>query len=131
MFEAALKEKFLKIFNVKKVTYDQPSDSQEQECIFVEIEESRNTIKDGRALARVTGNGVMFGNNAKLPFAFFSKHIAQADSDDTKDLFFFDFEKNTKRYQNIVQRSFSFIYFYDAQYDPDTGEITSIEFTEE
>lgn len=126
MFETALQEAFTKIFKVKKVTFDQPSDAREQECIFLEIETSSNAIKDGKAIAMVTGNGTMFGNNQKLPFAFFSKKIQQADPDLTKPFFFFDFENNTKQYQNIVQRSFSFIYFFNSQYDPETGTITSI-----
>lgn len=130
MFEHELSEKFKRIFGVKKVTFDQPSDSQEQECLFIEVENSWNTIKDDKAIARVTGNCIMFGNAEKLPFGFYSKRIKQADYNDTKDLFFFDIEANTRRYQNIVQRGFSFVYFFNSQYDPEHGTITSIEFEE-
>ncbi len=131
MFEAALEAKFKKIFGVKKVSYDEVSDSQEQECLFVQIEQAKNTIGNGQEKAKITGNCLLFGNNEKIPFGFFSKAIQQADSADTKDLYFFDFEVNTRRYQNIVQRGFSFIYFHRGQYDPEQGTITSVDFIEE
>lgn len=131
MFESKLKETFQRIFDVKKVSFDQPGESQEQECLFIEISTSKNAIKDGLALAMVEGNCIMFANGEKLPFGFFSKRIRQADLADTKDLFFFDIEGNTKRYGNIVQRGFSFVYFFRGQYDPETGSITSIEFMED
>lgn len=130
MFETALEEKLKKIFKVEKVSFSQPGESREQGCIFVEIENSRNAIKDGRQIARVSGNVVMFGPAEKLKFGFFSKAINAADSDDTKDLFFFDFETNTKLYQNLVQRGFSFVYFFNGQYDPDLGTLTSVNFEE-
>lgn len=127
MFEKSLEDAFKKIFKVSKVTFAQPSDSHEQDALFVEVEDAKNTIKDKRAKSMVTGNGIMFGNADKLKFGFFSKAIAKANPNDTRPFFFFDFEANTKQYQNIVQRGFSFVYFFDSQYDPDTGSITSIE----
>lgn len=126
MFEKQLEEKFQKIFGVQKVTFDAPGESQEQGCLFIEIEDSRNTIKDGRELAKVTGNAVMFARAEQIPFGFFSKAIAQANPADTKDLFFFDFEVNTRRYRDKVQRGFSFVYFFGGQYDPETGSINEV-----
>lgn len=130
MFRASLEAAFLKIFAVKKVTFDQPSDMKEQECIFIEIENSRNVFKDGRSLSMVTGSAFMFGNEDKLPFGFFSKAIAQADSNDTGPFFFSDIESNAKFYRNLVQRGFSFVYFFDSQYDPRIGTITSVNIEE-
>lgn len=129
MFEKELESKLKKIFGVKKVTYDQPSDTREQECLFLEVEVPNNSIKDGRALARVTGKATMFGSAEKLHFGFFSKAIRQASIDDTRPFFFSDIEANTKFYQNIVQRSFSFVYFFTTQYDPKIGTLTSVEIT--
>lgn len=131
MFEKELEAKFKKIFGVEKVTYDQPGQSQEQEIIFVEIERATNVIKDGRQLSRVEGTGVMFGPNNKVMFGFFSKRIEKASAEDTDPFFFFDIEENSKRFGNLVQRSFSFIYFFDGQYDPEIGSITSVVFKEE
>lgn len=129
--EGSLEIALRAIFGVSKVVYDSPGESQEQDCIFIEVENCRNTFKDGRALSKLTGNAIMFGENDKLKLGFFSKAIDKAEAALKKDLFFFDFEENTKRFQNIVQRSVSFIYFFDSQYDPETGSITSVNFTSE
>lgn len=132
MFEEKLAEKFKKIFKVAKVTYDQPApEANEQDCIFIEIENAKNTIKDGREKSMVTGNGVIVAQSDKVPFGFFSKSIKEADPELTKDIFFFDLEVNTRRYRNLVQRAFSFVYFFDGQYDPETGSITSVVFIDE
>lgn len=130
MFESELADKFKTIFGIKKVTYDQPSEAKEQDCIFVEITESKNVIKNGRAHARVSGNAVLFAQGDKVPFGFLSKRIMQAESDLTRNLFFFDIESNTKIYGNIVNRGFSFVYFFSEDYDPEVGTITSVEFEE-
>ena len=131
MFEKQLESKFLKIFNCKKVTFDQPGQSQEQEVLFVEIEVAKNIVKDGQVVSKISGSASMFGNNDKLTFGYFSKRIAKSDPEDTKSLFFYDIESNTKRFQNIVQRGFSFIYFFNSQFDPETGSIESVTFTTE
>lgn len=131
MFEKELADKFKAIFQMEKVTYDTPGDSREQKCLFIEIENSKPTFKDGKELAMVTGNAVVFSRNEEIPFGFFAKAIARADKALTKDLFFFDFEANTQRFRDIVQRGFSFVYFFDSQYDPDIGTITSVTTTVE
>lgn len=131
MFEKQLASKLKKIFKVKKVTYDAPSESNEQECIFVNVVSSKNTIKDGKEIAKVEGVLTMFGSADKMPFAFFSKAIYQADSEDTKDLFFYEVDRNVLDVQNIVQRTCAFVYFYSGQYDPDLGTITSVEIQEQ
>ena len=127
MFEKALIDKFKAIFGIEKITYDVPGDSREQNCLFIEIENSKNTFKDGKQLAMVTGNAVIFGPSGKIPFGFFSKAIINADPSLTKDLFFFDIEANTQRFRDIVQRGFSFTYFFNSQYDPAIGTITSVD----
>lgn len=131
MFEQELADKFKRIFGVSKVTYDTPGESREQDCLFIEIENARNEIKDGKAIGMATGNGVIFQKNQAIPFGFFSKAIAKADSSLTKDLFFFDIEANTQRYRDLVQRGFSFTYFFNSQYDPSIGTITSVTTTVE
>lgn len=132
MFEAELAEKLQRIFKLKKVTYSSPGDPgnppvSEQETLFIEVESSRNVIRDGLAQAKVTGKATLNGKSDKVPFGFFSKSIQQAAAADTKDLFFFDIENNSRVFQDIVQRSFSFIYFFSGQYDPEIGTLTSVE----
>lgn len=131
MFEQELADKFKRIFGVSKVTYDTPGESREQDCLFIEIENCRNNIRDAKAMGVVTGNAVMFQKNEALKFGFFSKAIAQAPLELTKDLFFFSIESNTLRYRDLVQRGFSFTYFFNSQYDPSIGTITSVTTTVE
>lgn len=125
MFEATLSAKFRKMFEVKKVVFDMPGESLEQDVLFVEVTLNKNSIRDGRAFAKVTGKVHMNAEAEKLPFGYFAKNI-QLNADDAKDLFFYDFEENTRLYENIVQRSVSFVYFFNVQYDPAVGTITSI-----
>lgn len=129
MFEKKLEDKFKAIFGVKKVTYDTPGESQEQSILFVEVEAPKFTFGDGYVKAMVTGSAVMFGRNEDLTFGFFAKCISKAKNELTKDLFFEQLDSNTLRFRDIVQRGFSFTYFFNSQYDPDVGSITSIEQT--
>ena len=129
MIEDALKDKLQKIFKVKKVTLDLAGSSEEQECIFVNVTNCRPTIKDGQELAMVDGEAYINAVADKIPFGFFAKAIQQSDPALTKDIFFFDIESNTKRMGNLVQRGFSFVYLYKGDYDPEHGELTSLNIT--
>lgn len=124
-------DKLQKIFGVKKVTYVMPGESREQEFLFVEVERAAGQAKDGLYIARVEGTCQLFGTAEKIPFGYLSKAITKADAALVKDFFFTDFEANTKIFANIVQRSFSFVYFFRSQYDPKIGSISSLEIDEE
>lgn len=134
MFEQALEDKFKKIFEIQRVRYDSPGvttdqdnpGTNEQETLFVEITLSDNRIRDGVAHAKVTGKGHMTAQNDKMPFGYFSKCIAK-HSADTGDLFFYDFEENTRLHHNLIVRSFSFVYFFTSQYDPAIGTINQVD----
>lgn len=128
MFESALKEKLQRIFDLKKSTFDLPGDSLEQECLFIQVDGARSTIKDGRELCRVNGRLRVFANTDKLPYGYFAKRIAAAPLGHTADLFFYDIEENAGQIQNIAERSMSFVYFHSAQYNPPAGEIESVNF---
>ncbi len=136
MFKKALAEKFELIFDFKKVSFDQPNFHEsglpviEQETLFVTVDTCTPSIKDGRSVAKVMGHAECYTSTEKLPFGYFVKRIDKSGRSLTKDLFFYEIEHNTKVYQNLVQRGFSFVYFFDSQYDPDTGSITSIAFEE-
>lgn len=124
--EDSLKASLKEILQVKKVTLDEPGDSKEQGCLFINIESAPVHVTDGRIRARVQGSALMIGTNDKLTIGFFAKAIAKAPHALKKPFFFFGFEDNTNRYRNLVQRSFSFVYFFDSQYDPNQGNITNI-----
>lgn len=129
--EKALSDKLKKIFKVKKVSFDDPGEAGEQECLFISVEKCNNSARDKVFKARVEGQCMMFGTNQKLPLGYFSKCLQEAEYADTKDLFCYDFESNTKRFKDKVQRGFSFVYFFSGQYDPDKGTLNQIEFTTE
>ncbi len=125
MFEATLASKLKKIFEYGVVKFDQPGESKEQDRIFCEIDKAHTHFKDGIVYSKVEGKISVFAQNDKLPFGYFSKCI-ENHPDDTKDLFFYDFEDNTRLYENIVQRTLSFVYFFNGQHDPALGTLTSV-----
>lgn len=127
--ERDMQDKFERIFELNKVVFDEPGASEEQECLFVEIEQNTSRIQDTFYVAKITGTATLFGQNNKLPVSFFAKKIAKADPDDKGDFFFFNIDENTRRFKNIVQRSFSFVYFFKNQYDPNKGEMSELEIT--
>jgi hypothetical protein len=130
VFEKALSTKLRNIFNVKKVSFDDPGDSHEQECLFIKVEAARVTIKDGREVCRANGTIYVFGNSDKLPFGFFFKKINAARLADTKDLHF-SAEENFVIYENIVERTLGFVFLYDSQYDPDLGILNEVNFQQQ
>ena len=135
MFKKEMTEKLKAIFGIPKVSFDDPSDSFEQDCIFVEILDSKNNTGTYTASAKVTGNVVVFSQHEKLPFGFFNKKIQQADPKHTREFFFFDTDvepQNSKAQMlNISERRTGFVYLYQGQYDPNQGELTSLSFPDE
>lgn len=131
MFEKALSEKLMAIFKLKKVTFDAPGEAIEQETLFIEVETSDTSISEAQASVRVEGKAMLMGPSSKIPFGYFAKAIAQAPKSLTKDFFFYDLEENTRRYRNLVQRGFSFVFFFTTQYDPEIGTITEVAITVE
>lgn len=129
MFENKLKDDLQKIFGIKEVTFDLPGESREQDKLFVEVETAPSNFTDGMIHYRVTGTAKVFAQSEKIGFGFFAKAIARAGNDHpgiTRNFFFSDMDGNTPIFKNIVQRSFSFVYFFSGQHDPDIGSIESI-----
>lgn len=128
MFENELKDKLKSIFLVSEVSFDQPSEVKEQDKLWVDISDMKQTVKDGKVEGRIIGKAYMYGQSSKLTLGFFIQRIIKADSSLTKDFFFENLDSNTKYYQNLVERGFDFVYFFSGQYDPDIGTITRVEF---
>lgn len=126
MFEESLKYIIKEILDIDKVVYDKPGDSQEQECVFIIIDNSRNKITDKKQRAKVTGTIRVFAELEKLPYGYFSKKIAEAPNNLTRNLFFYDFEDNVGTFGNIVERSASFVYLFNSQFDPSLGNIERV-----
>ncbi len=127
MFEKELEGKLKRVFDLHKVKYDATSESQEQECLFIQVQSSKNRILDKRFVGEVTGKLNMFASLDKLPYGYFSKHISKAKIEDVAGLFFFNFEENVNTINNICERSLSFVYLFDIEYDPNLGSLTSLE----
>ncbi len=126
MFEKTLSAKLKRIFDLSKVSFDLPSESQEQECLFIEVVSSKGHVKDKKFVSKVTGKIRVFCNTDKLPYGYFSKRIDSAETDDTKDLFFYDIEENNGTFRNIAERTLSFVYLFEAEYNPNLGLITEL-----
>lgn len=133
MFEATLKDKLKRIFDLPQATYmahidlkDIHNDVKEQNKLFIAIDSARNTIKDGLHVANVKGKVTVFCRQDQLPYGYFAKKIQEADIADTKDLFFFNIEHNTNSYLEIAERSFEFVYLFAGQYNPNIGTLESI-----
>lgn len=126
-----MSEKLQKIFKVKKVSFDEPGPAGEQECLFVNIEHSVNSVRDQVIKQKVDGTCLMYGTNQKLTLGYFSKCIQEADTELTKGFFFYELESNARQFKDKVQRGFSFVYFFSGQYDPDKGTLNQIDFTTE
>lgn len=118
-----------------KATYDQPSigptGTFEQETIFIQVDEPNIKTGQGTASGKVMGSFGVFAQVDKMPFGYFNRRIEKADPSLTHDLFFYDIDLNPAsspaRIQNISERRVRFVYLFKTQYDPDQGEITSIE----
>lgn len=126
MFEKTMLAQLKRIFDLDKVTFDRPGESQEQEAAFVEVEKAQCRVKDARQIARVTGKLHVFAQLDKMPYGYFSKCIAEAPAEDTSSFYFYDFEENKGTFRNIVERSLGFIYLFDSQYDPAIGTLNQI-----
>lgn len=119
------------IFDLKRTTYDAPGASEEQEVLFLEIAEVNPRIKDGIEGARVEGTGKVYVQASKMPAGYLAKRIrayAIAHPDEMKDLNFFQLERSSPTINNLVERTFSFVYFFSGQYDPEVGTLESITF---
>lgn len=125
--EKDLADKISRIFRIDRVTYDLPSDTEEQECVFIKIDASRNTFRPKRMVGRMVGAVTIYSQANKTPFGFFSKSIEQAQAADKKDLFFTNFEENVRVFGNLVERSASFTFFFSGEYNPNVGKIKKID----
>lgn len=127
MFEATLRETLERVFQFKKTTYDAPSDAHEQECLFIRIQDANCKIKDARQLAKVRGSLWCFAQNDKLPFGYFMKCISEASATDQAKFIFSKIDESVEVTNNIVRRSVDFVFFFEAQYDPEIGQISTVE----
>lgn len=138
MFRADLERRLKGIFGFAKVTFNSPSDDAdgafEQDCAFVEIDDCQSGAGFGAAHCKVDGTLRTFTQDDKMPYGFLVKKLRQAPPALSKDLYFYAIDTNVpnspSRIQNIHERRTRFVFLYIEQYDPDQGEITSVNFEE-
>jgi len=129
MFESELETVLKRIFDVPKVSFAKPSDKvKEQNVLFVDVIKCTSKAKENIYKAKVTADLVMYAPATKLTFGFFNKRIQQSTVEDTKNFYFYNIEESEKVYGDVVERKLSFIYFFQTEYDPDHGSLTSVEF---
>lgn len=135
MFKKELKEKLENIFKFtgdkRRTTFDAYSQEFEQDTLFIEIGEENPRITSAGVSMRIEGELVYFSQVDKIKYGNMIKLIEQALPIDKNKFFFYDIDKpnlsSQARMQNIVERRISFVYLYTGSYNPDKGEMTSLE----
>lgn len=132
MFRKKLVSDLEQMFGFNKTTFLKDSDDFEQDVLFIEIDRSNSKISNvsgGRQIARVVASLVVYSQDDRLPYGFFSKRL-EAYPDIAKSFFFSvvdeDVPESPARIQNIHERRCDFIYFYDSQFDPNRGELNEL-----
>lgn len=127
MVEKSLVQKFKNIFGFDRVTFAAPNQEQpELETLFVAIDDTVSNIPAGKEHHRVSGRAFFIAKQADFPIGYLHKKIAKGSHADTKDLFFTEIEESTPYFQDLARRSFSFVYFFSSEYDPEQGIINEI-----
>lgn len=130
MFKRSLENNLKELFQFKKTTFDAPSDKFEQDTLFIEINDVKPRITQGKAIAKVVGTLIVFSRANRFPYGLINKRIGQMDPELSKKLFFYDIDVDVAtspaRLQNIHERRTSFVYLYSDQYDPNQGDMTSL-----
>lgn len=124
-------EKLTRIFQMK-ATLDAPSESFEQEKIFVEIESWNTRVKGDFQTFRASGVFYVFAQNEKMQAGYFSNMIEAANADDCRPFHFSNIDSVGQfRENNLSERRVSFEYFDRISYDPNKGELNELELNEE
>jgi hypothetical protein len=127
MFKSSLSTRLSSIFDIRRVSFDEPGDTREQDKIFVEIDSVRpQGTYDGKKLkAVINGKITIFAQSKKLPFGFFQKKLYNCNKDMQKDLFFYNFDNNVTYLgaEGLTERSCNFQFNYTEDFDPDKGYI--------
>lgn len=125
MFQKDLKKKMERIFGFKKTTFNTPSKEFEQDTLFVNIDQCKPRITQGKEIADVLGTLTIYSQHDKLPFGFIAKQLQLANKSDKEKLFFYDFEEDPAgspaRLVNISERRVRFRFLYEGQFDPNQG----------
>lgn len=133
MFKKDLERRLKAIFGFKKITFDAPSESFEQDTMFVEIADCDTRPGKEKISARVTGRLTVFSANDRFTYGALTKRIEKAKPADKDPIFFYDVDTNVEnspaRLVNISERRTSFVFLFSDQYDPNQGTMNELELT--
>lgn len=115
-------------------TFNIQSDEDEQDRIFIEVTLCRPRVSGrdgGRENAKVIGDLIVTSQDQKFSYGYFTKCIEKANPELTRPLFFYDVDAvvSSEGVMNVHERRTSFVFLYDSQFDPDKGEMTSLDTT--
>ncbi len=135
MFKKDLTARLERIFGMKKVSFNAPSESYEQDTIFINVAECISRPAKAKMLIQVTGFIQIFAQHENLPFGFMARKLEAAKLADVKDLFFFQVDAEVTNSQarllNLSERQAKFVFLFSTQYDPNKGKLTSVTFEED
>jgi hypothetical protein len=134
MFKKKLESQLKQIFEMP-VKFQAPvygDEAMEQDTIFVEVQKCRPRVQGLRILDKVEGHLVVFSRDDQFTFGLFSKAVERSTAEARKGLSFFEMDtvlpESPARVQNLQETRSKFLYLFEDQYDPDKGELTSVEF---
>lgn len=127
MWHKAIEDDLTQIFGIKKVLFGSPGLGKEQDVLFCEEDRAINSIKNGKAIARVYGKVSIIGLLDKNKSGYLSKRIQLAPVALTNRFVFGSVEQPVVMgiyEERFTVYSLEFLYFYKEQYNPPTGKIT-------
>lgn len=131
MFRKALESRLQVIFGFRKTTFEAPSDSFEQDTLFVEISDCKTRVMDARISAKVTGELVTYSRHDSHTYGALMKRLDKAPAQAKRDLFFYNVDRHIENSPaslvDIDERRTAFVFLFSAQHDPSLGAIISLE----
>lgn len=134
MFKADLEDRLKKIFCVNSVKFDAFVLGKEQEVLFVDIDTAKLYSTSGKHWWFVKGRLSICGIASKHKYGWAHSKIDIADKALTSKFMFGRDERPIKYpYNNndFVKVDVDFFYIYDADFNPNSAKIASVELTTE
>jgi hypothetical protein len=132
LFKKELQRKLEQIFQLQKTTFDTPSDSFEQDTLFIQISNTKQRISDKQIHFRVSGNLTVYSRKSAFPFGFFNTKLDQVKDSALRKGFYLVNGDNeidsAASFVDVHERRTGFVFTYSAQYDPNQGQMTSLTF---
>lgn len=128
MFKKALEKDLKAIFQVKKVVFQRLDAATEQDVLYCEITQTRQTVRRGEEFAKVSGRVGFWGTAQGNPWGFLQKQLLNAPQNVEKRFWFGPIESQSETVPGweLKTQSLDFVYFYKGEYYPVKGFIEGI-----